>query len=160
MKVKSFAWVFGVVLFIMALIGCASIMHGTSQEVGISSTPSGAKVSVSSQSFGTTPVIVNLKRKNNHIIKIELEGYLPYETTLTKKVSGWVWGNIVLGGLIGLAVDAISGGLYTLSPEQIQAELSKDGNAYFKLTDNVLCVFATLNPDPSWTKVGQMAKTN
>lgn len=43
-----------------------------------------------------------------------MDGYLPDETTLTKKVSGWVRGNLVFGGLIGLAVDAISGGMAQL----------------------------------------------
>ena len=160
MKVKHAAQVAVVVATGIALVGCASIMHGTSQQIGIGSTPSGAKVTVGGQSFGTTPTIANLKRGDNHIVKIEMEGYLPYETTLTKKVSGWVWGNIVFGGLIGLAVDAISGGLYNLSPEQIQATLAKEGSAQIQLKDDSLYVFVTLDPDPSWTKVGQMARAH
>jgi len=32
-------------------------------------------------------------------------------------------GNIVFGELIGLAVDAMSGGLYNLTPTQISAQL-------------------------------------
>ncbi len=160
MKVINVAWVAGVVVIVIALVGCATIMHGTSQQVGIGSTPSGAKVTVSGQSFGTTPTIASLKRGDNHTVKIEFDGYLPYETVLTKKVSGWVWGNIVFGGLIGLAVDAISGGLYNLSPEQIQATLSKEGSTHSKLPNDALYVFVTLDPDPSWIKIGQMTKAN
>lgn len=160
MKVKYVAQVAVVVATGIALVGCASIMHGTSQQIGIGSTPSGANLTVDGQSFGTTPTIANLKRGDNHIVKIEMEGYMPYETTLTKKVSGWVWGNIVFGGLIGLAVDAISGGLYNLSPEQIQATLAKEGSAQIQLKDDSLYVFVTLDPDPSWTKVGQMARAH
>lgn len=145
---------------VIALAGCATIMHGTTQQVGIESTPSGAKVTVDGQFFGTTPIVANLKRGENHTVKIEMEGYLPYETTLVKKISGWVWGNIVFGGVIGLAVDAITGGLYQLSPEQIHATLAKRGSAQLRLKDDSLYVFVTLNPDPSWKKVGQMAKAN
>jgi hypothetical protein len=57
------------------------------------------------------------------LVKIELPGYMPYETNLIRKVDGWIAGNIVFGGLIGLAVDAITGGMYKLTPEQIQSEL-------------------------------------
>jgi len=136
--------------------GCASIMHGTTQQIGVSSSPSGAKVTVNGQQKGKTPVILDLKRGDNHVLKIELDGYLPYETTLTKKVSGWVWGNVVAGGLIGLAVDAISGGLYNLTPEQVQASLAK--GAQMQLDENGLYVMTTFEVDPEWTKVGQLAK--
>ncbi len=160
MKIKMVVQTVGVIIIGIALVGCASIIHGTSQQIGIGSTPSGAKVTVSGQSFGITPTITDLNRKDNHIVKIELVGYLPYETTLTKQVSGWVWGNILFGGLIGLAVDAISGGLYNLSPEQIQATLNKEANANLQFRDDALYVFVTLNPDPSWKKVGQMTEAN
>jgi len=131
-------------------------MHGTTQQIGVSSSPSGAKVTVNGQQKGKTPVILDLKRGENHVLKIELDGYLPYETTLTKKVSGWVWGNVVAGGLIGLAVDAISGGLYNLTPEQVQANLAK--GAQMQLDENGLYVMTTFEVDPEWTKVGQLAK--
>ena len=160
MKIRNVAQVLGIVVIGIALVSCASIIHGTSQQVGIGSTPSGAKITVSGKFFGTTPTIGYLKRSDNHIVKIELDGYLPYETTLTKRVSGWVWGNILFGGFIGLAVDAISGGLYNLLPEQIQAVLSKEENAHLQLTDDAIYFFVTLAPDPSWTKVGQMTKAN
>ncbi len=158
MKIRNGVQLFVIIVISINIMRCATIIHGTSQQVGIGSTPSGAKVTVNGQSFGTTPTIADLKRKDNHILKIELDRYLPYETTLTKKVSGWVLGNLLFGGLIGLAVDAISGGLYNLSPEQIQVALSKEENAHLQLTDDALYVFVTLAPDPSWTKVGQMTK--
>jgi hypothetical protein len=34
--------------------------------------------------------------------------------------SGWVWGNIAFGGLIGLGVDFISGGAYQLYPDNLR----------------------------------------
>jgi len=137
---------------------CGTIMHGTTQQVGIGSSPSGANVAINNQSFGKTPTIADLKRGENHIVKIQMAGYAPYETTITKSVSGWVWGNIVFGGLIGLAVDGISGGIYKLTPEQIQANLNKGGNASIQLNKDSVYVYATLEPDPSWEKIGQLAK--
>jgi uncharacterized protein YceK len=68
------------------LYGCATIMHGTSQKIGISSTPSGAKVYVDNNAVGVTPVFSNLKRGDEHIVKIELDGYQTAELTITKGV--------------------------------------------------------------------------
>src|SRR5271166_377755 len=140
-----------------ALCSCASIMHGTHQDVGISSNPTGAQVSVDGLLKGTTPVVARLRRKDNHIVRIELAGYKPFETTLTTKVSGWVWGNIVFGGLIGLAVDAIDGGLYNLTPEQISGQLIA-GTAGIMPTRDGLYVAVVLAPQPGWQKVGQLER--
>lgn len=141
----------------LATISCASIIHGTSQRVGISSAPTGARVSVDNKPLGNTPLFADLKRGEEHIVTIEMPGYEKSQLTLTKSVSGWVWGNIVFGGLIGLAVDAISGGLYTLSPEQLNTQLSKNGTNVSRGKDGILVV-AVLNPDPAWQRIGSLAR--
>jgi hypothetical protein len=134
---------------------CATIMHGTHQDVGISSTPSSASVMVDNKPLGNTPVIAALKRGDNHIIKIELTGYAPFEATLTKKVSGWVWGNIVFGGLTGLAVDAITGGLYSLTPEQVAGQLARQG-ASTQVSKNRFYVFLVAKPVNDWQQIGTL----
>lgn len=100
-------------------------MHGTRQDIGISSNPSGAIVMVDGSQFGKTPVIANLQRGKSHVITIHKDGYEDASLTTSADVSGWVWGNILFGGLIGLAVDAIGGGLYTLNPATVNANLQK-----------------------------------
>ncbi len=147
----------GVAIFLSGtmLAGCATIMHQTTQSIGISSTPTGAAVAVDNVPHGKTPVIARLTRKDDHFVKIELEGYETFETTLTRRVSGWVWGNVAFGGLIGLAVDAITGGLYKLTPDQVAAELRKKGSAAL-LKEDGLYVAVVLKPDPRWEKIGQL----
>ena len=103
--------------------GCASVINGNSQKIGISSEPTGAMVCVDQQQRGPTPIFVDLARKDTHIVRVEMQGYKPHETTLTRHASGWVWGNLALGGLIGFGVDAASGGIYRLEPEQVHAQL-------------------------------------
>ena len=140
---------------IVAIHGCATIMHGTSQDIGITSRPTGAQVTVDNKSFGKTPVVAALSRKDHHIVKIELEGYETFEATITRSTSGWVWGNIVFGGLIGLAVDAITGGLYKLNPEQVEGALaSKTSGDIGK--DDQLVITVVLKADPTWEKVGAL----
>lgn len=147
----------GVVVGVAALatVGCATIMHGTTQKIGISSSPTGATVTVDNKPLGSTPLFADLKRGEVHVVTIEMAGYEKSQLTLTKSVSGWVWGNIVFGGLIGLAIDAISGGLYNLSPEQLNAELKKNGANASSSKDGIIIV-AVLRADPAWQKIGSL----
>jgi len=109
----------------VALSGCGTIMHGTMQEIAIVSAPAGAEVSVDDSALGRTPLNVRLKRKQAHQVRIEAAGYLPYETTLRRTTSSWLWPDIVgtWFWLAPLPVDALSGGLYELKPSQVSAAL-------------------------------------
>jgi hypothetical protein len=135
---------------------CATIMHGTNQGMGISSTPTAARVTVDNVPRGVTPLVLELPRKDNHIVKIELDGYQPFEATLTKKVSGWVWGNIVFGGIIGLAVDALTGGLYNLTPEQIAGQLAQRTSSSGTPVKGGLYVVLVERAEPAWQRVGAL----
>jgi PEGA domain len=145
------------VLSALTLASCATIIHGTGQEVGISSTPTGAAVWIDNAEKGDTPLVTKLSRKDNHVVKIQLAGYQPFEATLTRGVSGWVWGNVAFGGLIGLAVDAISGGIYKLTPEQISGTLATKSAVLDKKGDGVYVV-AVLKPQSDWVKVAQLSR--
>ncbi len=140
--------------------GCATVLQGKHDQIGIASQPTGAEVIVDNQVYGKTPVTVELKRKDKHNITINVEGYEPYEFTITRKTNGFVFGNVLFGpfGLIGLAVDAITGGMYSLKPDQVHAEL-QTGAPTVALTEGMLHVILTPKVDPAWVKVGQMQKS-
>lgn len=152
---KNLFSILTILLFLLLTKACGTIIQGTTQEVGINSNPSNASVTINGQNHGNTPMIIDLKRKDSHMVKIELDGYHPYETTLTRTTSGWVWGNIIFGGLIGLAVDASAGGMYQLTPEQIEAEL-RHPQAEALTTDDGLLIAIVLEADPSWEKIGNL----
>lgn len=155
--IRIVAFAVGGLIVAAGAYACATIMHGSSQEVGIGSSPTGARVTIDNQERGTTPTVVKLSRKDNHTVRIEMAGYEPYEMTVVRKVSGWVWGNIVFGGLIGLAVDAITGGLYKLEPSQVQASLARQG-AELDLGDDALYLAVVLRPDPEWQRIGELSE--
>jgi len=145
------------IVSVLALSACASIMHGTSQDVGISSTPTSAFVTVDNAANGQTPFVAKLSRKDNHVIHITADGYAPADLTLTHSTSGWVWGNLLFGGIIGLAVDAITGGLYKLTPEQLNATLAKQSASVAPTKDGFYVVLVPA-AEQGWLKVGQLQR--
>lgn len=78
----------------LLIISCGSIVNGSKQSVGFSSSPDGATVSIDGMPRGRTPITIELERDEDHTVRITLPGYYPYSATLTHSVSGWVWGNL------------------------------------------------------------------
>lgn len=147
------------IVIICLTASCATIIHGSRQEVGITSNPASAKVTVDGQLMGKTPLITKLTRKESHIVKVEMEGYLPYETQFTRKVDVWIAGNIIFGGLIGLGVDALTGSMYKLTPDQVYAELRTNTASIHEIKDGIFFT-VVLKPDPKWEKIGALERIN
>jgi len=143
-----------------ALSGCATILRGTGQGIGIASQPPGAEVVIDNKMYGKTPVSAKLRRKDNHHVVVHMEGYEPYEIILTRQTSGWVFGNILfcIGAPIGLAVDAIAGGMYSLSPDQVNAQLPTEATSGAQQQEGTLYVILVPEADPAWDKVGQLER--
>ncbi len=109
----------------LGLQSCATLFNTPSQQVEIVTTPPNAKLVIDGKKFGTTPQVVNIERKNNHVIKIELDGYEAYETQLTTKLSFYFWGNIFNGIIPGLIIDMFTGSMYDLFPEALNIQLQE-----------------------------------
>lgn len=105
------------------MTGCSTIMTGTSESLSINSNVQSAKVYVNGELKGQTPLTIELSTKKDYLVRIEAEGYVSYTEVIKKKASGWVWGNVFLGGLIGLGVDLATGGLYVFEKDNISGTL-------------------------------------
>ena len=110
--------------------GCASIGHGRYQQVAINSNPSGATVTVDcgngAQPGGTTPATVSLKRNADPCrIHLAKEGYEDSSVVFAKAVSGWIWGNLLFGGIPGWIIDAADGAMYNRVPDSASVTLVK-----------------------------------
>jgi hypothetical protein len=131
------------------LDGCATIVHGGPRSIPVSSNPPGAKVSIYDRSntlvvTNTTPFVAKLPTKyayfqgQSYRLVFELPGHAPAEIALQPRLSGWYFGNLVLGGLLGMVViDPLTGAMYDLTPEKIeqplsatQSELLRDGKGF------------------------------
>lgn len=56
-------------------------------------------------------------------LRFEKDGYCSDSFALTSTTSGWVWGNVLLGGLVGSVVDFASGGARKLSSDSVHVSL-------------------------------------
>jgi len=114
-----------VVAYLSALSGCATIVNGTTEKIQLSSTPDGAQATIDGAQTVTTPTTVELSRDDEHTITFHKDGYQDDTEKLTSSTSGWIWGNLLAGGVIGAVVDAESGAGKKLSSDALSVALSK-----------------------------------
>ena len=110
------------------ITGCATITRGTEQDVPFNSTPQKATVSVSSKQC-ITPCGLKLKRNQTHKVMMSKVGYRDAGAVLTPSIEGagaaGFAGNVIVGGVIGMGVDAASGAMYTLNPQTVHLDLER-----------------------------------
>lgn len=108
--------------------GCATMINGSNQMIHVNTAPPAARVSV--QPGGTsadTPADLRLKRsKSGYLLRIEKGGFRTEEIRIGSTTSEWVVANIIIGGLIGLAIDYGSGAAYDLTPSAIDVSLAPE----------------------------------
>ncbi|MFD2190949.1 hypothetical protein [Pistricoccus aurantiacus] len=119
------------------LTGCASIVGDREQAVTINSSPSHADVVITDERnmqihSATTPTTVQLKKADGsyfggktYTVEISKDGYESRTMLINSTPNGWyIGGNLLFGGLIGwLIVDPLTGAMYNLSPDNLNASL-------------------------------------
>lgn len=113
-----------VVILVRLATGCASIIHGSRQDINISSSPDDAEVWIDGVRMGATPTKVTLKRKDNYLVTVKKEGYKDATVKIEGSTSAWIIGNVIFGGIIGCGIDFLSGAAYDLKPERIDVNLT------------------------------------
>ncbi|QPF85917.1 PEGA domain-containing protein [Bradyrhizobium genosp. L] len=112
--------------FCVALGGCASVTRGTTETISIASTPSGATADIAGLEIPTacvTPCAIQAKRNADIVVTVSKEGYDPQIIPLTKDISGsggaGFAGNLLLGGVVGMGVDAATGAALDHKPNPV-----------------------------------------
>ncbi len=99
------------------LSGCASIVEGTDQQVTINTTPDGAKCALSREGqvigiANPTPQTLTLSKSRKDVtVLCQKAGYKEATAILDSEFESMTLGNLLIGGVIGVGVDAATGAL-------------------------------------------------
>ncbi len=109
---------------VFSATSCASIFTGTKDKISFTSQPEGAKVLHKGIEKCTTPCTAEIKRSlAKQVVVFEKEGFESKEMKLTKTFNPVSLLNILLGGAIGIGIDAATGSLTKYSPKAYTVEL-------------------------------------
>ncbi|WP_439548779.1 hypothetical protein [Falsiroseomonas sp.] len=136
-------------LLAFGLPACATITTGTTQTISVLTEPPGAACTMTRDGtimgvVNPTPGTVSLSKSSRDIaIRCTRAGNLPGVQTITPQFQGMTAGNILLGGFIGLAVDAASGAMsrypenviVSLPPETFASEGSREAFFTTRIAD-------------------------
>lgn len=123
-----------------ALSACATVTEGSGDTVNVQTDPPGAfcelkREGVVIAEVGLTPDTVAIeKSKNDVAVRCRRDGYLEGVGVLASSFESMTLGNILLGGVVGVAIDAGSGALndyppfvrVKLTPERFSSDAERD----------------------------------
>lgn len=115
----------------LSLGACATITRGTKDAWSITTDPSGARVETSNGfQCEATPCAIKMPRKSEFTATLTKPGYKAAKVQVTNKIAGAggaaMAGNVLVGGLIGVGVDASSGAMLDLVPNPAHVTLEKE----------------------------------
>jgi len=118
----------------VAMSGCASIIKGSSQSIAITTPPvTGASCVLSSKEGNWTvmsPGVAKVEKSKEDIqARCTKPGYQDGIATIPSDFQGWTLGNLILGGVIGLGVDAATGAINEY-PNAFQIPMFPAGGGY------------------------------
>ena len=106
------------------LASCGTLFNGSHSTVKFDSDPQGAKVYDNGSPIGKTPLEASLVKKIDHNIEFRLEGYESITKMLSSSAgAGFVILDILLGGLIGVVIDAITHDWNGLDAEYVKVAM-------------------------------------
>jgi hypothetical protein len=175
MSYRSIGVVFGAMFLSYALSACATIVSGTSQNITVESEPAGAtcKMTRANSVVGAveTPATVKVERSKDNIeVTCDKQGHQPASEILSASFTGTTIGNVLLGGLIGVAVDAASGAnnrypeyvFLVLNPGQFPSTAARDqhfANVKDKVTAKASASIAKVRQECS-PNMAELCNTN
>ena len=103
--------------------GCATIVHGPSKSIRVTTEPAGATASINGQEV-TTPGSVEVERDRTYVVIVKKPGYETQTVEIKKAFNPWILGNLLF--VPAVIVDVITGSFWELEPGQIYLELEAD----------------------------------
>ena len=120
-------WVVLAVL-LAAIGGCASVTRGMTNQIQITSNPPEAQARTSMGHVCVTPCTLQFNRKDEFTVTISKPGFHSAEVAVKTQVAGagvaGFAGNVLVGGVVGMGVDAVSGATLEHFPNPVTVTLA------------------------------------
>lgn len=150
MRNQSIKFLATAVTSALMLTSCASLFTKSKQEITFKGVPGTSIIDkkknkiiaeVGTNGFATSNVRKQLGSK--HLLATK-DGYFPQEFTLDTKIQGWFWGNLVFGGIPGMAIDAATGKMMKYSTSMLDVTLNPNPDALESesITEEVVIPYA------------------
>jgi hypothetical protein len=120
--------------FVLLLPGCATITKGSQQTITVATDPAGATCDLARDGkplavVNPTPGSIPIEKASGTIaLSCRKAGYKVAAGSLASEFQAWTFGNIILGGVIGIVVDAASGAMHEY-PSMVTITLEPDAFA-------------------------------
>jgi hypothetical protein len=129
--INKLACVSGLLLATSTLAACATVTRGSNDAWVVNTDPPGASVTTTNGHFcPSTPCAIKMSRKSEFSAEIKKAGYKPATVSVTHKTASagaaGVAGNVLVGGVIGLGVDMVSGASQDLVPNPVTVKLEPE----------------------------------
>ena len=121
---------FTIIVLAFVVAGCATVTRGSKDVLTVDTVPQGATCSLSNGYYcASTPCSIEMPRKSQGVVTCNKDGYQEGTGNFTNKTAGagaaGMAGNVLLGGLIGAAVDGGTGAMKDLVPNPLVITLEK-----------------------------------
>lgn len=111
----------------LAVANCATVTRGTTSQVQIVSEPAEAEARTSLGHTCTTPCTIEVSRKSEFSVVVKKDGYadatVPVQTRVAGSGAAGFVGNVLLGGVVGMAADAATGATLEHYPNPVNVTL-------------------------------------
>lgn len=123
--------VIGLVGVGIALSGCSTVTRGLDNDVTFISTPSGASMTTDIGLSCITPCTLEVRRNKEFSATFNLEGFeqqtVRVETRVAAAGAAGFAGNVLAGGIVGMAVDASTGATLEHYPNPVVVTFAEPG---------------------------------
>ncbi len=119
-------------LLAVGTAGCGTIIRGTDEPVAFLSDPPGAAVTtMKGYACPATPCTIKVERSDEFDATFTKPGYqpqiVPVRTEVVGKGAAGMAGNVIVGGVIGIGVDAATGAAFDHKPNPVSVVLVPEG---------------------------------
>lgn len=125
---KRFTLISSMLIAGIILSSCASVTRGTTETVKVYASPEGALVATSiGLTCNSSPCTLEVSRKTEFSVVVSKEGYKTQTVFVTTAVApggvAGLAGNVLIGGVIGVGIDTVSGATLDHKPNPVLVEL-------------------------------------